>query len=412
MRFPLGSSEYRQVLAQYGLDHLPRMLGFPKQVIVLPEAEYRNNGSSHAADGMDILLRQMSMWDGRRPLFTSVNGWSDYHWDGHSFWPRMLRLGSIFVDLDCAEDRERALEECRLLDHWATEEGLAHVSAASGGKGFHFYLRLAPEERPYDEPLRRMVNLVSRWFKDTLHLSTMDMKCAEPRRLTRLPWSLHVRESETDESWVANGRRVLPLSSDDLQRMTMAEIDHRAETTLPAVGSFLTQGELPTLADLVDRLGISMPEVPERVREVPSAPIPEMPTGFWAQLIRQLEPRLCVQAAVFGNAPPHEMRVALATRLHQLQYIVPGTPIGDEAFWQDFFWQMEEELGWKDRFNHARRREQVHSIFGNDRYISSTGCGKLAIEYEACVGKQCPFYEEAKARHGFRVREEEEEKTL
>jgi hypothetical protein len=403
--FPLEAKAYRHVLSQFGLDFLPRILGFPKQVLLLREAAYVNNGSSREADGLDILLRQMSMWDGKKPLFTSVNGWPDYHWDGRSFWPRRFHFGALFFDLDCKTDRTFALEDARKLERWAAEYDFRRVGDASGGKGFHSYLLPKPEDLPYDETLRRQVHAISLWLKDTLGLSTLDMKCAEPRRLTRLPWSLHVRESEEDESWICNGRRVLPLVPEDLHSLSIEEIDQRATTEVPHDGEFARGSVQPTLSKIIEEFHIPLrSSSPTDIREIPaSEPLTGVPTGFWPDLITTLEPRLCVRNAVFTNAPPHEMRVAFATGLHQLQYMVPELPIGDEKFWQDFFWQMEEAFGWKDRFNHRRRREQVRSIFGNDRYISSTSCEKLAIEYEACVGSQCPFYAEASKKYGFRV---------
>lgn len=410
----MDAEHYRQVLEQYHLDGFARMFGNPSQTMISPTATNLRDGERVAVDGTEVLLRHMNTWDGKRPLYMSLNAWTKHGYDGYHYWPTRVRIGALFFDLDAKDRTELALEDLHRAMEGAERDHLDGAALLSGGKGYHFYLLLRPENRAFDEVLKREVRASTIYFAKRWGLETMDLHCTEPRRLIRLPWGRYVRESDETEEWVAYPRRTLPLTPDEAMNMTTSEIDAIASERKPTVGRYRTGGEMLTLRQIVEGYDISYSLADtDRVREIPVATPTSpsyAPVTDIGEIMKVVEPRMCVQQTIFSNRPPHYMRVAFATRLKMHNDSVPGHPLFDEEWLQAFFEDFEEKYKWTDREKVAKRRYQIHNLYTGP-YNDSMTCGRLAKEWEACVGKECQFYEWASKRYGFRVVTADEEEN-
>lgn len=162
-------------------------------------------------------------WDDLQPyidrwnntgIYTSIFRYSSPSLDA------AVRLGPLYFDVD-SDDAQQALLDARSIVRYL--KGHVPTSAIeiyfSGKKGFHIEcqpvaLGITPTPNPAD-----VYRFIANCIKDELSLSTLDFSVYEPRRMWRLPYSVHQ----------STGLYKLPLTSEELFQYDIEKIKDLAK---------------------------------------------------------------------------------------------------------------------------------------------------------------------------------------
>ena len=186
---------FAELMNIYMFNKFPRDVGFPSRRLVFDYNEFYSEIYKH---------------HGEYPIFTSHN----------SFQADMIDYVQMFFDLDGKlKTLEDAYEELiYLYDEFSDYNKVMSFS----GNGFHFYLRMKPIQI-------NAQRLMVRDFQKDLNLSTLDLVCAEPKHIVRVPGTLYVKRGNivTDRYCIPINRELLSKGIDEIIKASKArDISH------------------------------------------------------------------------------------------------------------------------------------------------------------------------------------------
>ena len=128
------------------------------------------------------------VWDVAKGHQSYVSHNSIYN--GATFYRQM----TFDVDTDKeGSTLEMALDDMRKLVKYFEK---ANKMASFSGNGFHFYLRFTEKEIPIDAVLRSSIKKFQSKLVKRLDLKTVNLSCAEPKRIIRIPGTMHSEDIE------------------------------------------------------------------------------------------------------------------------------------------------------------------------------------------------------------------------
>ncbi len=105
--------------------------------------------------------------------------------EGITFYRQM----AFDVDTDSpGSTLEMAFEDMQKLTKYFVK---ANKMASFSGNGFHFFLRFNERQIPIDVRLRYAIKEFQRTLVERLKLRTVNLSCAEPKRIIRIPGTMH-----------------------------------------------------------------------------------------------------------------------------------------------------------------------------------------------------------------------------
>ena len=168
---------------EYGFDTFPRYIGTPTQWKV-----------SNIDEVINVLN---SAKNGKEPIYVSHNS----------------HQGSVVYYSQMAMDYDISLEAAMadLLKVIEYFDGYKIFPSYTGGK-----LQAFLKVNPFLSKIRNLnVHKFQKDIKDKLHLATLDLACAEPKRIVRCPLAYYVKILK-DKSRLTTNRITIPLKIDDL----------------------------------------------------------------------------------------------------------------------------------------------------------------------------------------------------
>lgn len=361
----LTRSAYAKILGEYDLARFPRNVG-PMQRLVL---------------NIDQLLSFVGMENGHSACYTSHNSWAGIDEFGH---PSKVNFTKTFLDLDI--DREpdpiRAKRDVDRLVEWSIGEDLPNAVTFSGHGGFQFFLHFKPSIHTIDQTLTNKIRGVQAWLKEQLGLTSLNLQCAEPKRLCRVPLSRYATTKFDYPVVLSSYCTPIPsiflpaLSLDDVRMMSLRP---------PLWDDYRYRGRKHrNLDQFVREYGVSIdPTVPDPGRIQMASYIALNMDGF-GEVVKLLEPDPCVHNDLLTSLnPKHISRFSFAARLRQLGF-------GEQEA-KDFFDQLENGYGWADRANKRVRDYYIRHIYRRTPPYSPAGCPRLMSE-GLCIGEPCPKF--------------------
>ena len=114
---------------------------------------------------------------------------------------------------------QQALDDIRTLSHYFRNyKQLISFS----GMGFHFYLKFFPTLLNLDEQLRVNIHDFQSRIITELNLHTVNLACAEPKRIIRIPGTRYVYQD--NHQFVVTRKHCIPLNRDSIQQLALSEI--------------------------------------------------------------------------------------------------------------------------------------------------------------------------------------------
>ena len=396
----LTETELERILEEVGLWGFPRAVGTPGQKPVWSHKELWGWWRAHAGttvpmfaghNSFEPVLRSSQILDRSRILFSSAFGDFDAG-DG-------LNLSADEVHSDVQKTAKFLLD--RNLDHaWVASGSMAHTDEGPTPVGFHavVFFRKETHERRY---LERWENGFWRGLKNELSVRAINIKCANPVALRRIPFTRYVhRKDPTHEGYKMEPNYCVPVPYDWVVRgdwkaiadlsfnpRVLPGVRYRSGLPLPSLEAWVLSNGWGTWAH-------------QRQEFHPTIDAP--PVGSAADIIRLYIPhRLCLQTLPFGPNPRHVVRVAFAHELLATGY-VSGSPLGLEEFVQ-LLLSVGREAKWED-FSENETRRQATYIYNRPYTLRRAAdgsplppepfpysCQKLR-EDSVCVGPTCPLF--------------------
>jgi len=394
--------DYARILDDLSLYSFPRSVGVPKRSVVTSPASFAWwLEKLYAADPEGLVPR----YEGHPvPVFIGHSAY-EIPAEGRSVSANAFVFNAAFGDMDTGNGSglrpEEVFEEAVRASHWLVERRQGHAWLWSGSDG-GFHLRIFfREEHAKRDYLARWENAFWRGFKNQLSLRSINIQCAEPDRLERLPYTPYVHKKDpTSPGYKLESNYCVPIPwrwiyDGQLDRIRDLSAHPRVFESVRYEGSV----PRPTLEAFVRLHGW------EAFGHVVSAfhPAPTFePKGSIADLNRLLIPdRYCLQTLPFGSNPKHHVRLAW---VHEILAVglSSGSPFSLEELTMltDL---LAEEAKWEDRINVNERHSQVgyaHARpYAFDRETGDVqgfgfGCRKLR-EWSVCpedAPGKCPRF--------------------
>jgi len=340
----------------------PRAVGDPFQQIVKTEEEI-----------MNFINPRL----GKTPVFISHNAYPTFTKTGEVF---QIKVNKFFFDFDSPKKPENAQLDVIKVIEFCERENLQIYPAFSGSKGFHAYIPLEPKTYLLGSYLKDATQAVHLWLKAKLGLRTIDLKCAEPKRLCRVWYTPHITIKE--KKVIASGMYCCPLDPAWIKDWQIDKIMEYAKH--PTAISYRAKGDILSLEDFIKRFEIDVKKI------LSSCNIGLDETGAKMNkiceykpindaFIQLIVPYPCITNQIMNNPnPPHCARFDFVAHLATLGY--------SKKWIFDFL----KSRNYKD-FKPDVTAYQINNIFDKKYKISS--CKKRYSE-GICVGACCPLFEE------------------
>jgi hypothetical protein len=161
-------------------------------------------------------------YNGETPIFVSHN----------SYTKDLVLFQQMPWDVDTDKDGntlEMAYKDLQALaDYYHNKEILLTFS----GSGFHFYTEFEPTFIPLTEKLNQQMKIYQRNMVENLGLKTVNVSCAEPKRLIRVPTTSYVYQ-ESNGNFVKTDRYAIPINRRILESYSVNDILRLAKTPNP-----------------------------------------------------------------------------------------------------------------------------------------------------------------------------------
>lgn len=217
------------ILDSYHFNSYPRRFGSPMQ------REVNNFQSLHT---------YISYYDGKLPIFVSHNSYTD----------KLVLFEQMPWDVDTDKEGttlEMAFNDLKALaDYYSRKEILLTFS----GSGFHFYTEFQPAFIPLTEMLNYQMKAYQRQIVEELGLKTVNLSCAESKRLIRIPTTAYVYQGK-DGKMVRTDRYAIPINRRVLESYTIKDILELAKTPNP---TFIELNISKTKTSIQELVGIKV----------------------------------------------------------------------------------------------------------------------------------------------------------
>jgi hypothetical protein len=365
----LNREGYARLLDEFGLWSFPRRVGNPFSVTVgNPSGFYR-------------------WWDSNVnlpvPMFIAHNAFAEPP-AGQRLDVNAYRFRAGFADLDTGDNNgctpEQVWDEVCRIEDWARKVNVPHVWKYSGSdSGWHCHL-LFDEQIASRSYLDKWENALWRGLTVHLRLRSINIRCADPARMERLPFSKYVHKKDKDTvgykvepnwcvpvPWKLMVDQNLPVIRELSRNPKCEDGAHRYVAPSTRLEAFVRLQHWETFG-------------PEKAALHPSLGFE--PKGSMADLTKVLIPfKKCLQTLPFGTNPRHAVRLAYAVELAST-----GMSLDELTTFID---KVSEEAGWIDRQNEQARHGQVQQL--HRRGYTAFGCHKLR-ESGCCVGQSCSLF--------------------
>lgn len=339
----------------------PRAVGDPFQVIVKSEQEI-----------IDFITPRM----GKMPIFTSHNSYPTML-DNKE--PYQVNVCKLFFDFDSKSKPENAQLDLLKLLNFCDKENIVAYPVFSGSKGFHAYVILRPTVYLFGKHLQDATKAIHIWFRQSLGLRTIDIKCAEPRRLCRVWYTPHVSYNPKNGDKAINGLYCCPLYPDWIREWRMPQILEYAKQ--PEIIDYHPKGKLYSLDEFITKFNIDIEKMlrtemsednASRCKIVKYIPVEN-------DFIKSIIPFPCIHNQIVHNPnPPHLARFAAVAWLRQLGY---------DRKWTFDFLQNRNYIDTKM----SVCAYQINHIYDHYPPYKFPSCRKI-FEESMCVGKDCPKF--------------------
>jgi len=196
-----------EMLNLYHFNIFPRNFGTPMQRQIINK---------------QILLSYIKHYNGHTPIFVSHNSFSD----------DITLYVQMPWDVDTDKDGitlENAYHDLKALaDRFSNNEILLTFS----GSGFHFYLEFEPTYIPLTQELSAKVHTFQGKIVDELGLKSVNLACAEPKRLIRVPTTRYVYQNG-QSNYVKTDRYSIPINRRILESYSVKDILELSKTANP-----------------------------------------------------------------------------------------------------------------------------------------------------------------------------------
>ena len=351
----MNIQEYSNILRQYRLYRLPRVVGTPEQVPVYKYGDYFNLVSRH---------------NGKAPIFISR---CIYYFEGGvATIPKMVKQGKVFHDLDDDDNVNNAYNDYLKLNKLFESENLKFVRKCSGGKGYHVSLITAYETYNDFEALMLKNYTILQYFKNKLKLSTVDLHSRVTVAMERAPFTVHsVVDGET--------RYCVPIPPD----MATSKMDIVDLVYNPVNYVNYTSGELMlSLDQIINYFELDICSPYDEGKDYETTKVCT-PTSDLVEYLTFLIPQKCVVNELFRKNPTHDARVRFIVWLRYLEFNVSdATALVD---------RVANEVPWRDVENTMMRHYQVRNVINKNYKISR--CDNLK-RLGVCIGQEeCKWME-------------------
>jgi len=334
--------EYHNVLEQFHMSRLPRAVGTPHQHRAYT---YR--------DFFSTILRKQG------PIFVGQNSYDEGH----------IVVEKVFVEYEGEDDLGRPHGEMLKTSKMLQEKKYPHTVLYTSNGSFHLNISCAEERYPLASVshLSSMYRDVYAWVEDKTGAKTLDLHCAEPARLQRVPFTPH-------ES--SNGTAV-PVPPHMLEDIGAIMALAKEPKLFP---NYIIGKEHPMrpLRELWEHEAKEYRRPPPPPGKQVDFHIPE---GKLWTMLDDIIPQKCIVNAIATPNPPHIVRFGFATWLKFHQFTVPAAiSLVD---------RVAEEANWSDRQNTSKRHYMTKDVVTKEyRYPE---CPKL-MEKGLCVGPKCSWF--------------------
>jgi hypothetical protein len=361
---------YAKLLAEYGLWNWPRRVGNPEVVIVAnPSGFFR---------WFDRVK------DGGRPVFIGHNAFVP-----PPFGKPLDQYQYVFThalgDFDLHGGKTKELwEEVKRFAVWACGEGFAWGLIFTGS-GFQFRIKFKQEQRSFAY-LTKWEKAYWEGVRRLLDLKALDMPCADPARLERLPFTRYshckdpdVQNPDGPPVYTPTDRFCVPLPWQIVENGsydTALAVAQEPEIT----GGYWHAGTIEqSLEEFVrlkgwQNLAAEFQDFHEQVAIEPKGPE--------ADLMKMYIPhKLCLQTLIFNKDVGHTLFVAWISELASIG--VPPSEILEHAD------RIANEAGWTNPKTSPYERRRQTDYVGRKTY--SYNCFRLR-EKGLCVGSSCGLF--------------------
>jgi hypothetical protein len=257
----------------------------------------------------DIVVRD----NGKHHLYISHNSFPG-EWNSIRETDQ-VRIHQLFYDLDHNTDLNLPLQDLRKLVEWHEENDLDWIARFSAGKGFHLYTIMEPAiysltdktSISVDKELS-LADYYKAWqlkLKRILGLETLDLRCAEPRRICRISNTQHMK----------TGFYCIPLTYAEIMKLTIGQIKQLA--TEPQIDSYYpTKKSRYKFHEFIDEFNISVQDRKIQYTGIESFRFKEWRPGEgkkWEWFKKMMPPYDCVIQEMYDEEnPAHMARFASA----------------------------------------------------------------------------------------------------
>lgn len=345
-----------RVIKEFRMDKIPRAVGNPRQHVVTSPIQF---------------IHFIERYNGKTPIYTSHNSYPNL--DRYSN-PKTVRVRNVFLDFDEREDGEfhEPSHDAQLVSDFLSDNNIRHTIAFSGRQGFHLYIQLKDSIEDLTNGISLKYRSIYAYLRRQLSLKTLDMQCAEPKRLCRVPSSKYVKKD------VNSDRHCAPIPSEmDLPHSRNEMYEMSYEIPSPPY----SRGErMMTIDEFMDEFDIDPNTTPDI--EMYDTVDYKIPDDKFTKLVGEFF-RPCIRNAIFTHNPSHFARVSACIKLKKIHFT--------EEKAKKMFDRIAKKSKWVDRGNSGRRYKNVESIYKYNYHMPN--CKNIKMK-GLCVGKKCPYYKE------------------
>ncbi len=345
-----------RVLKAFNIDTTPRAVGNPRQHIVTKPKQF---------------LNWIDRMNGKTTCYTSHNPFPDLNKDRE---PERVKTQNLFLDFDEGENTsfKKVARDIQLVTDFLSDYNIRHTVAFSGRAGYHIYIHLNPEIVTLGNGLSMKYRNIYAFLRTELNLLSLDQRCAEPKRLCRIPGTIYSKEGNVTE------RKCYPIPVDEDITSSKEEIYERSKKKIPD-DSFIRGEEKYSISELIELWNIEEKDMKDdELYTFNEYKPPE--TNFLKLAGEYFRP--CIRSTLFTKNPPHFVRMTACIKAKMLF---------PEEKTIEFFDKLAQEANWVDRANKKNRDYNIRHIYKRNYRLPK--CRRIKEE-GYCVGKECRYYEE------------------
>ncbi len=370
----LSRERYAQILDEYGLWGTPRRVGTPYSFTVgTPKAFFR-------------------WWDQTKdeglPMFVAHSGYASQP-PGQPVDPNLLLFRSAFGDFDTGDNNgctpNEVMEETVKVETYLNDHHLPWEYKYSGSLGgSHLHVEFKPEVRRRDD-LAELESMFWHGLANELNLRAINIRCANPVCMERLPFSRYSTKKESKEQgFKPKDNYCVPVPWEMAMRGDLKELENLSYN--PEVfPSYRHPGKAISIEEFVrihDFKRFLPSDVPVR-----DGPV-DLPEGPVRDLIKLYIPyKLCLQELIFERKPKHLVRLGWIAEVFRLK---PRPTLAEAIALTD---KVAEEAQWVDRHNVLIRAGQVEQAWraNGGKGYTPPACDTIRKEKQ-CLGSRCPLF--------------------